>query len=206
LQATGPGAPAALATTGAGTGVTSAALSFSATAGSAYVLNEAMAAGSTSALNKYLQSVSCTNSNGLGTSVSGFTSLPINLTPAQGDGISCVITNTPVITNLTINKTASTPGPVTLGQTIIYTYTVANTGNVSLSNVKVTDMHGTPATLISGGTSGITNDTLTIPGPLGIGASPDSAANDGIWTTLAPGATVQFTYTHTVTQAEIDRG
>jgi hypothetical protein len=206
LQAIGPGAPAAVTTTGTGTAVTSTALSFNATAASTYVLNEAMAAGSTSALNKYLQSVSCINSNGLGTTVSGVVSLPINLTPAQGDGISCVITNTPVILDLSISKTASTAGPVSLGQTIIYTYTVTNTGNVSLNNVHVIDMHGSPAVQIANGAGGITSETLTIPGPLGAGASTDTVANDGVWTTLAPGATLQFTYTHTVTQAEIDHG
>jgi hypothetical protein len=45
-----------------------------------------------------------------------------------------------------------------------------------------------------------------VPGPLGAGASPDTTANDGIWSTLAPGATVTFTWAHTVTQAEIDHG
>jgi hypothetical protein len=206
LQVTGAGAPAAVNTTGAGTAITSAALTFNATAGSSYVLNEAMAAGSASTMIKYLQSTTCTNSNGLGTNVSGFKTLPYNLTPAQGDGISCVITNTPGTAKLTITKAASTPGPVSLGQTIIYTYTIGNTGTVSLSNVQVTDMHGTPAALIPIGPGGVTNDTLTIPGPSGAAASPDATPNDGIWTTLAPGASVQFIYTHTVTQAEIDRG
>ena len=56
------------------------------------------------------------------------------------------------------------------------------------------------------GSGGISGETLTVPGPLGAGASPDSAPNDGVWTTLAPGASVHFNYSHTVTQAEIDRG
>jgi Domain of unknown function DUF11 len=146
------------------------------------------------------------NSNGLGTNVSGIASLPINLTPAPGDGISCVINNTPAIPSLSITKAASTAGPVSLGQTIIYTYTVTNNGNVSLSNVHVIDMHGSPAVQIANGAGGITSETLTNPGPLGAGASTDTVANDGNWAMLAPGATVQFTYIHTVTQAEIDHG
>jgi Domain of unknown function DUF11 len=206
LQATGPGAPAAVTTTGTGAAITSAAMSFTATASSNYVLNEAMAAGSASPLTNYLKSVACANSNGLGTNVSGINSLPINLTPAQGDGISCTITNLAGTASLSISKSASTAGPVSVGNAIIYTYVVANTGTVSLSNVQVKDMHGTPAVQIANGAGGITGDTLTVPGPFGAGASPDTTPNDGIWTTLAPGATVRFTYTHTVTQAEIDHG
>ena len=206
LSATGTGAPAAVTTTGTGTAVTSAAMSFNATAASSYVLNETMAAGSTSALTKYLQLVSCSNSNSVGTNVSGITAVPINFTAAQGDAISCVITNTPVIMNLGIVKTKSTAGPVSVGQTIVYTYTISNSGNVSMSNVQVTDMHGTPAAAVALGAGGITSEALTVPGPQGAGASPDGTANNGIWTTLAPGATITFTYTHTVTQVEIDRG
>ena len=94
LSATGTGAPAAVNTTGAVTAVTSPAYTFQATPGSAYVLNEAMAAGSASALANYTQSVTCSNAGGP-TDVSALTSLPINVTPAVGDAISCVITNTP---------------------------------------------------------------------------------------------------------------
>ena len=206
LQSTGTGAPAAVVTTGSGSTITSAAQSFNATSGSAYVLTETMAAGSASTLALYAKSVTCTNSNGGGTNVSSISALPINLTPITGDGISCTITNTPGTASLTITKTPSTSGPVSLGQTIVYTYNIQNTGTINVNNVKVSDMHGTPAVLIASGPGGVTNDTLTIPGPSGAGASPDATANDGIWTTLAPGATVQFQYTHTVTQAEIDHG
>ncbi|MDZ4358452.1 MAG: hypothetical protein U1B84_18880, partial [Variovorax sp.] len=94
LSATGTGAPAAVNTTGAGTAVTSPTYTFQATPGSAYVLNEAMAAGSASALANYTQSVTCSNAGGP-TDVSAKTSLPISITPAVGDVISCVITNTP---------------------------------------------------------------------------------------------------------------
>ena len=203
LQATGTGAPAPTVTTGSGTAITNAALSFSATANSSYVLNETMAAGSTSALNKYIQSVSCTNSNAVGTNVSAIATIPINFTPVQGDSISCTITNTPVVTSLVFTKNPSTPGPVTLGQTITYTYTVTNNGNVAMSNVQVKDLHGTPAVQIANGAGGVTNESIVT---VGTSASTDTVPNDGIWTSLAPGAKVQFTYTHTVTQAEIDHG
>jgi Surface adhesin CshA non-repetitive domain 2 len=206
LQATGTGAPANVTTTGTGAAVTSAAMTFNATAGSSYVLNEAMAAGSTSSLLSYVKTPACTNGNAVGTNVSSITTLPINLVPALGDSISCVITNQPIIAKLTISKVAPTSGPVSLGTIVVYTYTVSNTGNVNINNVSITDMHGSPAVQLPLGAGGITNETLTVPGALGAAASPDSTANNGIWTTLAPGATIEFIYTHTVTQAEMDHG
>jgi hypothetical protein len=208
LAATGTGAPAAVNTTGTGTAITSAALSFTATANSAYSLTETMAAGSTSLLTGYSQAVSCANNNTTGTSVAALNSLPINFTIQAADDVSCTITNTGTPTPLlVISKTFSTAStPVVVGQSVIYTYTIANTGNVMISNVQISDMHGTPPVMVAVGGTGITNESLTVPGPLGAGASPDGAANNGIWSTLAPGATVQFNYVHTVTQAEIDNG
>ncbi len=208
LTATGTGAPAAVVTTGAGSAITSAAMSFTATAGSAYSLTEAMAAGSASLITGYAKTVSCSNANASGTNVSAIATIPIAFTAQAADNIICTITNNGTATpQLIISKTfATAPTPVLVGQTVTYTYVVSNTGNVTMSNVQVKDMHGTPAVQIAVGGVGIKGETLTTPGPLGAGASPDTTANDGIWTTLAPGATVTFTYTHTVTQAEIDHG
>jgi uncharacterized repeat protein (TIGR01451 family) len=91
-----------------------------------------------------------------------------------------------------------------LNETITYTYVVTNIGNVALTNVSVNDIH--EAVAVPLGAGGITGETLT-PGPLGATAStPDATANNGIWSILAPGAVVTFTYTHTVTQSEIDSG
>jgi uncharacterized repeat protein (TIGR01451 family) len=119
----------------------------------------------------------------------------------------------PASPSLSIAKTfvlsdisGGTAGRADRNETVTYTYVVQNNGNVTLTNVSVTDLHGTPAITIGLGAGGITNETLT-PGPLGTGAStPDATANNGIWSILAPGASVTFTYTHTVTQAEIDNG
>ncbi len=208
LAVTGTGAPAAVNTTGAGAAITSAAISFTATANSAYSLTETMAAGSTSLLTAYAQVVTCSNGNTTGTSVSGLTTLPINFTIQAADDVNCIITNNGAPTPLLVlNKTYSTAStPVVLGQTVTYTYSIANTGNVVINNVQISDMHGTPAVLVPTGGAGIASETLTVPGPLGAGASPDGTANNGIWSTLAPGATIQFNYVHTVTQAEIDNG
>ena len=87
LSGTGPGAGATVTTTGTGSSITSPAYSFTATPGNAYTLDVAMAAGSASLLAQYVQSVSCTNTGP--TNVSGITSLPINITPVNGDVISC---------------------------------------------------------------------------------------------------------------------
>jgi hypothetical protein len=208
LTATGTGAPAAVTTTGAGSAITSPAMSFTATAGSAYTLTEAMAAGSASLITGYAKTVTCTNANASGTNVSAIATIPIAFTAQAADSINCTITNNGTATpQLVISKTYSTaPTPVVVGQTVTYTYVISNTGNVTMSNVQVKDMHGTPAVQIANGAGGITNETLSTPGPLGAGASPDATVNNGIWTTLAPGASVTFTYTHTVTQAEIDHG
>ncbi|WP_316528850.1 DUF7507 domain-containing protein [Kitasatospora brasiliensis] len=46
--------------------------------------------------------------------------------------------------SIALTKTASTPGPVHVGDTITYTYTVTNTGSTVLTNVGVTDDHVTP--------------------------------------------------------------
>ena len=207
LSATGTGAPAVVNTAGAGVNITSGAMNFTATANTAYTLNEAMKAGSTSLLTAYAKSITCTNTNAVGTAIPASNSLPLTFTPQAGDAISCVVTNNGAATPLLkVVKTVSTPGPVNLGQQIIYTYAVTNLGNVAMLNVSVKDMHGTPQVQIPLG-SGIKGDTLSNPGPLGPGASlPDNTANDGIWSILAPGATVTFTYTHTVTLAETDHG
>jgi hypothetical protein len=208
LTATGTGAPAAVTTTGTGAAITSAAVNFTATANAAYSLTESMASGSTSLLTGYAQVVTCANANTTGTSVSALNTLPINFTIKAADDISCTVTNngtpTPLLVFSKTYATASTP--VVLGQTITYTYTVANTGNVPINNVQISDLHGTPPAVIALGGTGIRNETLTVPGPLGASASPDSASNNGVWSTLAPGATVRFDYIHTVTQAEMDNG
>jgi uncharacterized repeat protein (TIGR01451 family) len=206
LTATGTGAPASITTTGSGTNVTSAAMAFTATAGASYTLSEAMAPGSASAFTSYIKTAACTNSNAAGTNVSTLTSYPITFTIAQGDGISCILTNTPGTARLSITKSANTAGPVSLGQIIIYTYTVSNTGTVPLQNITVSDMHGTPAVQVPVGAGGVAGEILFVAGPSGAGASPDSVSNNGVWSTLAPGASVRFFYNHTVTQAEIDNG
>ena len=132
---------------------------------------------------------------------------------------STATTTIPPGAKLTIAKVAvittdtNANGKADLGDVVTYTYTVSNTGNVSMTNVSVNDSHGFPATIVTLGSvpygadpAGIRNETLTVPGPLGAGASTNGTASDGVWQTLAAGATVTFTFVHTVTQAEVDHG
>jgi len=147
LSATGTGAPAATATTGSGAVITSPVYSFTATAGSAYVLNEAMAVGSASKLAQYTQGVACTNAGP--TSVTGLTALPINVTPALGDLISCTVTNTIKPATVAIIKT-SVGG--------VGTFNFAATNLVSNPAPITTLVVGTP---VSGAAVNVT--TLSLP-------------------------------------------
>jgi len=79
---------------------------------------------------------------------------------------------------MTIKKSADKKINVNVGDKVTYTYVVTNTGNVDISNVNVTDIHGGTGTL-----SAIT---------------PANVA------TLAPGNTATFTSTYVVTQGDID--
>jgi uncharacterized repeat protein (TIGR01451 family) len=82
---------------------------------------------------------------------------------------------------LTVVKSASPAAVTAAGQLISYSFLATNTGNVTLTNVAVTDTQAAPA------------------GSLASGPACPAA-------TLAPGATETCTATYTVTQADIDNG
>lgn len=89
-----------------------------------------------------------------------------------------------------------------VGEFIDYTYAVTNTGNVAISNISITDLH--EGANLAAGT--VKNETLTTAGPKAGSVDTTIPVNNGIWTTIQPGATVTFTYHHLVTQAEVDGG
>jgi uncharacterized repeat protein (TIGR01451 family) len=97
--------------------------------------------------------------------------------------------------------------PVVVGNVVTYKFTVTNTGNVPMTNVSISDLH-VATTILS--TTSMLNETLGPDGPLATATpavpSVDGTANNGVWSTLQPGATVTFTWVHPVTQAEIDAG
>ncbi|WP_162176396.1 DUF7507 domain-containing protein [Sulfitobacter donghicola] len=108
----------------------------------------------------------------------------------------------PAIANpqITLVKTSDVAADVAVGEVITYTYTVTNTGNVTLENASVSDTHtsasGTSALPVAG-------DTL-VTDANDAGDSTDAVADDGSWSTLAPSDVVSFSATYTVTQADVD--
>ena len=136
-----------------------------------------------------------------------FTVLPANYATATSDmpkNPKLKITKTFVIKDSTNTTTHLIAG---VGDIVTYTYTVKNIGDVLMTGVTVNDQHGTPAVTVGTGAGGITNESLSSDGPMAPGsASTDLTANNGFWSNLQPGATVVFTWAHTVTQAEVDKG
>jgi uncharacterized repeat protein (TIGR01451 family) len=99
---------------------------------------------------------------------------------------------------LQITKTSNKTAPVISGEVITYTYLVKNTGNVSINNVSIADVHnglGTPP--VPG------NEVLSLDlAPLG--DSTNTVANNNLWDVLQPGDSISFSSTYVVTQSDID--
>lgn len=118
---------------------------------------------------------------------------------APGNVIVCTYTNERVNPALSILKTASTGGPVSVGDIITYTYRVTNTGNQLISAVTIAEtFNGT-------GTLPVPRNEFLLADNAPSGDSTDSAANNGLWTTLGPGDIVRFTAPYTVTQSDVDQ-
>ena len=87
-----------------------------------------------------------------------------------------------------------TSGEADAGDVITYTYEVTNTGNVTITGVTISDVHGGYGTApVPGSETGVTVTN----------GSTDAAAN-GSWDTLRPGDTIRFTATYTVVQSDVD--
>ncbi len=99
---------------------------------------------------------------------------------------------------LTITKTPSPTSVSTVGQTVTYTFDVKNSGNVTLTDVGVTDTQAAPAGAL---TSGPTCATIVS----GSG-SCTTASGKSVVSSMAPGDEATFTATYTVTQADLDHG
>lgn len=109
--------------------------------------------------------------------------------------------NNPVVSNdpytqipgITIVKRASPTTVTAAGQTVTYTFTVSNQGQVSVNNVSVADTQTAPSVAASLGP--ITCKTL---------ASPAGTCSGTILPTLAAGRTATFTASYVATQADVD--
>ena len=99
--------------------------------------------------------------------------------------------------SLSVTKTASETTNVAVGEVLTYTYTVTNNGNVTITGIRLADVHnGIGAPPVPG------NEALFVDSAPA-GDSTD-AATDGIWDSLAPGDQIRFTGQYTVTQADVD--
>ncbi|WP_137754642.1 DUF7507 domain-containing protein [Agrococcus sp. SGAir0287] len=59
--------------------------------------------------------------------------------PVASEPDSVIADTEPVVASLSIEKSADTEGPATLGQEIVYAFVVTNTGNVTIGDVQVAD-------------------------------------------------------------------
>lgn len=118
--------------------------------------------------------------------------------PVQSDPVTANVPVAAAAPALSIVKTASPDTNVIAGQVVTYTYTVTNTGNTTLQNISLNDVHdGTGLPPVPG------NETLfTDNGTLG--DTTDSTPADGVWSVLAPGDVLTFTSSYTVTQNDVD--
>ena len=110
------------------------------------------------------------------------------------------LVSVPVVTknlHILVTKVADKTVNVVAGDIITYTYTVTNDGNVTVQNLTLGDVHNAIGPAPVPGT-----ETLTDNPPLG--NSSDTTANDGVWSSLAPGDTITFTATYTVQQSDVD--
>ena len=103
---------------------------------------------------------------------------PVGANVTDSDANTVTITPAPA---LDVTKTVKSGAPVKVGDLVVWTVTVKNTGNVTLTNVTVTDA-------LSG---------ATIVTPCGF-SSPIA--------TMAPAATVSCDVSYSVTQANVDAG
>ena len=103
--------------------------------------------------------------------------------PNAGPGDDApTLTDIPRVTGVDVTKAASDTTDVVAGTDVTYTYTVTNTGNVTLSNVTLSDAH------------------VSASGTSNLAISP----NGGVVASLLPGASATLSATYTVTQEDID--
>jgi len=116
-------------------------------------------------------------------------------------------TEIPARTGITIAKAAVLNDEINVDtlaeadETITYTYTVENTGNVALTNVRIDDTHEGALLVFPNAPRA---EAITTEGDLQ--ASDLGVADDGVILRLEAGAVATFTYVHTVLQSEVDDG
>lgn len=109
----------------------------------------------------------------------------------------------------TLTKGSGNTNPnAEVGDTINYTYTITNSGNVTVTNVSVIDQHDFAAsTSALPGVLEPASVTDNQPGGPSAGQTGDSSDGilaDGTWDNLGPGDVVVFTGSYVVTQADLN--
>jgi uncharacterized repeat protein (TIGR01451 family) len=99
---------------------------------------------------------------------------------------------------------ANSNGLVDAGDKIVYSYAVHNTGNISLADVNVNDVHdGTGAALAFITPVSVTTDNGTLPAGT-LNDSTDSGTGDGDWDKLGPNDFITFkSQPYTVTVGDL---
>jgi len=121
----------------------------------------------------------------------------------DGDGNTVddpAVTTLPANPSIIITKIAIPDSNVPAGTTVTYTYRVTNNGNQTITNIDLSDSHGGTDSLPDPDSETVVPADDIAP----TGDSSDITANDGIWSSLAPGDTVTFTADYIVTQEDID--
>jgi uncharacterized repeat protein (TIGR01451 family) len=104
----------------------------------------------------------------------------------------------PSVPALDVTKVASPSNNVAAGTIVTYTYTVRNSGNQTLTNVSLNDVH------TGAGTAPVPKNEILTTDANAANDSTDATPNDGVWTKLAPGDVVTLTSTYIVTQIDVD--
>ena len=103
------------------------------------------------------------------------------------------------ISTMQVTKTANPTSNLSAGQVITYTYNVKNTGNVTIKNISLSEVHNAAGPAPVPG-----SETVSIDAPP-LNDSNDATASDGVWSNLAPGDNITFTATYTVQQSDVDQ-
>ncbi|MCB1459374.1 MAG: hypothetical protein KDJ48_08950 [Nitratireductor sp.] len=122
-------------------------------------------------------------------------------TASGSDSFDVAIVQNPslaIVKSASITTDLGQPGRADFGDVITYSYAVTNDGNVTISGVSISDAHGGSDPLPTPAGEAITGDVSPS------NDSTDVTGNDGTWSSLAPGDTVTFTTTYTVTQIDVD--
>ncbi len=102
-----------------------------------------------------------------------------------------------IVKTANLNDEINSDGFAEEGETITYTFDVTNSGNVTLTNVGVNDTTNATNGPVVPANEIIFADNGTL-------ADSIDSASDGTWDTLAPGDTIRFSATYTVTQNDVD--